>query len=158
MGSSRFNVRPKSSEETKKKFACPYCRDELAREAGALCATCLAVHHVECWRAHLRCASCGHSKGLLPPDAPKPAEPVPVVTVKVGVRARCDREEAALLLGARPAEVEWLIAKGHLQALQGDREAFHREDVLALRERLPELRDRMHPARRPGFLARLFGR
>lgn len=139
-------------------MACPYCRGEFEREAGALCTTCLAVHHVECWRAHLRCASCGHAKGLLPSRGAPGPQPAAAPGLPLDVRARCDEEEATLLLGVRPEELAWLIAKGHLVPQQGPRgRSFERAAVLEVRGRLPRLRDLMNPARRRGFLARLFG-
>jgi hypothetical protein len=36
---------------------CAYCHDQVAVEDRAACASCHAVHHVDCWEG--RCASCG---------------------------------------------------------------------------------------------------
>jgi hypothetical protein len=126
---------------------CPYCRDALAGR-GAVCATCLAVHHVECWLEHGRCAGCGWTKALMPPEAvpaapvaPSRAPPEPVPGLKV--TPLCDLEEACLLLGAREAEVRGLIAAGALRPRQGgERLLFEREQLALVRGRLTELRHR----------------
>src|SRR5260370_1051990 len=47
---------------------CAYCHAAVAREGRAACATCLAVHHADCWTADDRCAACAGSAVLVASD------------------------------------------------------------------------------------------
>ncbi|MBL4846714.1 MAG: hypothetical protein JKY65_14425, partial [Planctomycetes bacterium] len=39
--------------------ACIYCHDSLTRDEALYCASCLAVHHGECFETHGHCAAPG---------------------------------------------------------------------------------------------------
>lgn len=43
---------------------CAFCHDQVEVSDRAVCATCLAMHHLECWREHGVCANCSAAKAL----------------------------------------------------------------------------------------------
>jgi hypothetical protein len=43
---------------------CPFCHDEVAVADRAVCAACLAVHHLECWTEHGACSACAGEQVL----------------------------------------------------------------------------------------------
>lgn len=45
---------------------CPYCHDEVAKEAADVCRDCLARHHGGCWIESGRCGACGSEYVLRP--------------------------------------------------------------------------------------------
>ncbi len=75
---------------------CPFCHDDVqAEDEKHGCATCMAWHHLECWReSGERCATCGHSELEVLPDEhdvpevlPEPAAEYPVPRASTGVVA-----------------------------------------------------------------------
>lgn len=59
-------------------LACAYCHDGLARAEACYCASCLAPHHEECFRAHGRCSAIGCEETL----TVRPAGLAPVVVLE----------------------------------------------------------------------------
>src|SRR5436190_10936352 len=47
---------------------CAWCHDDVRIEDRSACASCLAVHHPDCWRRDQHCAACGHTKLLIAKD------------------------------------------------------------------------------------------
>ena len=43
---------------------CPFCHDTVEVQDRAVCATCVAVHHLACWTEHGACAACGGEQVL----------------------------------------------------------------------------------------------
>jgi hypothetical protein len=55
-------------------IACCYCHATLERAAACYCASCLAPHHDECWRAHGHCAApgCDETQSVRPRGVEEP--------------------------------------------------------------------------------------
>lgn len=61
---------------------CAYCKGTIARSEAAFCASCLAPHHEECFRAHRRCSTygCDETRLVRPKEASgEPATQAPRV-------------------------------------------------------------------------------
>lgn len=43
---------------------CAFCHDQVQLLDRSVCAICLAMHHLECWREHGSCAACRATKVL----------------------------------------------------------------------------------------------
>lgn len=84
---------------------CAYCHGDVAIEERAACAACFAAHHVECWRADGRCATCRATIVLARDDAaklaPRYAPLVPPIEPRAGSR------DAGRFAG-RIARIRWV--------------------------------------------------
>lgn len=101
-------------------LSCSFCRGGLVRDEAVYCASCLAPHHPDCFRAYGRCSvmGCGEPRVVRPSELPRGAERRPV---------RAAPEE----LGSRRRPRRWRIA-GLGAALAG---AIGAAAALAPRER-----------------------
>jgi len=119
---------------------CAYCHDAVEAAERVACATCLAVHHADCWEADARCAACAEATPLVPREETADAsDALPAGFV--------DARAAQETLGLGGRRLRALVQEKRLRAYRGDDYAlaFRAEDV----ERLAEVlaRERADRAR-----------
>jgi hypothetical protein len=113
-------------------LVCCFCRDSVARDEATYCASCLAPHHVECFRAHGRCSAFGcEETRTVRPHLDRPLEgvraPARPRLVRVAVYA------LAACIAGTAAAVAW---KEHLtRALEQEQHAAELAQVKADYER-----------------------
>jgi hypothetical protein len=83
---------------------CPYCHDKAEAEDRVACASCLAVHHADCWSESGRCAACAGEQALTQDDG----------AGLLSHYAVCDA------LAITPPELEVLLYKGALTRVRRD--------------------------------------
>src|SRR5262249_54233407 len=80
---------------------CPFCHAEVVAERATtcVCASCLARHHVACWREHKACSSCGSTDELVPRrSVPLVTPAAPPGESRLGIKALVAAGVAVALL------------------------------------------------------------
>lgn len=143
-------------------LSCSFCHDSLLRSEAAYCASCLAPHHEDCFRAHGRCSALGCEETLtvkpMSPeleDAPRRSHPVRtrssrlfmgiVTLLSVGTLSTAALVGFGYFEAQKLSEQEQraaaLIAKSELEKARALAERAFREKVKAERAReIQELR------------------
>lgn len=137
-------------------LSCSFCHDSLLRAEAAYCASCLAPHHGDCFRAHGRCSALGCEETLtvkpMSPeleDTPRRSHPVRtrssrlfigiVTLLSVGTLSTAALVGFGYFEAQKLSEQEQraaaLIAKSELQKARALAERAFREKVKAERAR-----------------------
>jgi hypothetical protein len=106
-------------------LVCCFCRDGVARAEAAYCASCLAPHHTECFKAHGRCSAFGCEETRTVRPHAEPASPRRVLRVAAGVLL------VAGIAGAAALTTNVVAERRHAAELQ-ELEARHKAELSEL--------------------------